>query len=61
MKSPIDNVIEKSPKYSEHSNVPFRIPKSKLIFIVCDPERRVISNFLEYKSKGRLPNSINLI
>ena len=38
MKSPKDIVIEKSPNYIEHSNVPFRIhkesPKSKLIFIV---------------------------
>ena len=65
MESPDDIVIEKSPSYTLVSDVPSRIykdsPKSKFILIVCDPVKRVISNYIQGKWKGLISNRTSLV
>ena len=64
MECPHDIIIEKSPKYFSHTKAPSRIykdsPKSKLILIVCDPVRRVISHFVQRKTIVLISNRTSL-
>ena len=54
-------VIERSSQYSVYKSVPERVwgmdPKVKIILVVCEPVRRLISHFAMRVEHGRLPNS----
>ena len=65
MKHPNDIIMERSPDYFRDPDAPFRIhkysPKSKFLLIVCDPVRRVFSDFLHEKFHKFLKKKTKLI
>ena len=65
METPNDIIMERSPDYFRHPNASFRIfkdsPKSKFLVIVCDPARRVISDFVHEKFHGFLNKNKKLV